>query len=153
VIDCALFEPDIPGNAGAILRLGACFGVAVHIIHPTGFALSDRNLRRAGLDYLDRAALIEHTDWAAFDGWRQRAERRLIAFSTRGSAPLHEHVFRPDDVLLFGRESAGLPDPVLRAANSAVRIPIRPGNRSLNVALAAAVAVTEALRQTGQLPS
>lgn len=153
MIDCALFEPDIPQNAGTILRLGACFGVTIHIIHPSGFALGNRNLRRAGMDYLDRATLQEHHDWPAFQAWRLGAGRRLVALSTRGASRLHDFVFRRDDMLLLGRESAGLPEPVLAAADEVLRIPIRPGNRSLNVAVAAAIALTEALRQTGQLPN
>jgi tRNA (cytidine/uridine-2'-O-)-methyltransferase len=152
MIDCALFEPDIPQNAGTILRLGACLGVPVHIIHPSGFALSDRNFRRAGMDYLDRANLREHADWQAFGLWRRTARRRLIALSTRGSIALHAFAFRPDDVLLLGRESAGLPEPVRAEADSVLRIPVLPGNRSLNVAVAAAIALAEALRQTDQLP-
>ena len=152
MIDCALFEPDIPQNAGTILRLGACLGVPVHIIHPSGFALSDRNFRRAGMDYLDRANLCEHADWPAFQLWRRIAGRRLIALSTRGPARLHDFTFHADDVLLLGRESAGLPDPVLAEADGVLRIPIRPGNRSLNVAVAAAIALAEALRPTNQLP-
>jgi tRNA (cytidine/uridine-2'-O-)-methyltransferase len=152
MIDCALFEPDIPQNAGTILRLGACFGVPVHIIHPSGFALSDRNLRRAGMDYLDRVMLREHDDWASFQHWLRSPGRRLIALSTRGAASIYGFDWRPDDVLLFGRELAGLPDSVRAAAGAVLKIPIRPGNRSLNVATAAAVAVSEALRRTGQLP-
>jgi tRNA (cytidine/uridine-2'-O-)-methyltransferase len=152
MIDCALFEPDIPQNAGAIVRLGACFGVPVHIIHPSGFALSDRNLRRAGMDYLDRAMLREHDDWTSFQGWLRSSGRRLIALSTRGDASIYGFDWRPDDVLLFGRESAGLPDSVLAEAGAVLNIPIRPGNRSLNVATAAAMALSEALRRTGQLP-
>ncbi len=152
MIDCALFEPDIAGNAGAILRLGACFGVTVHIIHPAGFALTDRNLRRAGLDYLDRASLVEHANWDAFQTWRHTSQRRAVALSTHGDAVLHDFRFRSDDVVLLGRESAGLPLSVRQAADAVLRIPIRPGNRSLNVAQAAAIAVTEALRQTAQMP-
>ena len=152
VIDCALFEPDIPQNAGAILRLGACLGVPVHVIHPTGFAISDRNLRRAGLDYLSRAELIQHDDWPSFEAWRRNAGRPLIALSTHGCVALHDHAFRSDDILLFGRESAGLLDAATDAADAVLRIPIRPGNRSLNVAVAAAIAIAEALRQTAQLP-
>jgi tRNA (cytidine/uridine-2'-O-)-methyltransferase len=152
VIDCALFQPDIPQNTGTILRLGACFGLPVHVIHPTGFALSDKNLRRAGMDYLDRAALVEHDDWSAFEAWRSASGRRLVALSTRGSTKLHGFAFRPDDVLLFGRESAGLPDDVLGRTDAVVRIPLRPEVRSLNLAVAAAIALTEALRQTDQLP-
>jgi tRNA (cytidine/uridine-2'-O-)-methyltransferase len=152
MIDCALFEPDIPQNAGTILRLGACFGVRVHIIHPSGFALSDRNFKRAGMDYLSRADLIEHADWEAFDAWRQAGKRRLIALSARGRERLPDFAFRSDDLLLVGRESAGLPDSVLGAADAVLKIPIARGNRSLNVAVAASIAVFEALRQTRQLP-
>jgi tRNA (cytidine/uridine-2'-O-)-methyltransferase len=152
MIDCALFEPDIPQNAGAILRLGACFGVPVHIVHPCGFVLSDRNLRRVGMDYLDRASLREHTEWRAFDDWRRSAGRRLIALTTKGETPLHEFRFAADDLLLMGRESAGLPDEVHRSAGARLRIPIHAEARSLNVANAAAIAIAEALRQTGQLP-
>lgn len=152
MIDCALFEPDIPQNAGAIMRLGACFGAPVHIIHPAGFALSDSHFKRAGMDYLSRADLIEHADWRAFQSWRGSSGRRLIAFSVRGHARLPEFSFHPHDVLLFGRESAGLPDAVFEAAGAVLKIPIVPGNRSLNVATAASIAVFEALRQTGRLP-
>lgn len=152
MIDCALFEPDIPQNAGTILRLGACLGVVIHVIHPSGFALSDRNFRRAGMDYLDRANLREHAHWPAFQLWRTTAGRRLIALSARGPARLHDFTFHPSDVLLLGRESAGLPDSVRAEADGVLRIPIRPGNRSLNVAVAAAIALAEALRQTDQLP-
>lgn len=152
MIDCALFEPDIPQNAGTILRLGACLGVTVHIIHPCGFALGDRNLRRAGMDYLDRATLREHHDWSAFQAWRDDAGRRLVALSTHGFPSLYDFPFRSDDIVLLGRESAGLPEPVLASAEAVLRIPIRRDNRSLNVAVAAAIAVAEALRQTGQIP-
>jgi tRNA (cytidine/uridine-2'-O-)-methyltransferase len=152
MIDCALFEPDIPQNAGTILRLGACLGVAVHIIHPAGFALSDTNLKRAGLDYLSRAELVEHSDWTAFREWRQKSNRRLVVLSAKAKDRLDAFRFRSDDVLLFGRESAGLPTAVLDSADAALRIPIQSGNRSLNVAVAAGIAVFEALRQTEQLP-
>lgn len=152
MIDCALFEPDIPQNTGAIMRLGACFGVPVHIVHPAGFALADKNFKRAGMDYLSRADLIEHADWEAFDAWRQAGKRRLIALSAHGNARLPDFAFRPDDMLLVGRESAGLPDSVLGSADAVLKIPIAQGNRSLNVAVAASIAVFEALRQTRQLP-
>jgi tRNA (cytidine/uridine-2'-O-)-methyltransferase len=152
MIDCALFEPDIPQNTGAIMRLGACFGVPIHIVHPAGFALSDKNFKRAGMDYLSRADLIEHSDWPAFESWRGASRRRLIALSTHGSTSLSGFAFRPDDVVLLGRESAGLPDTVTGSAAAVIRIPIIGGNRSLNVALAASIAIFEALRQTGQLP-
>jgi tRNA (cytidine/uridine-2'-O-)-methyltransferase len=150
--DCALFEPDIPQNAGAIMRLGACLGVTVHIIHPCGFSLSDRHLQRAGLDYLSRATLVEHDDWTAFEAWRHSAGRRLVALSAHGALRLHDFSFRCDDVLLLGRETAGLPAAVLAGADAVLRIPIAAGNRSLNVATAAAIAVAEALRQTGGFP-
>ena len=152
MIDCALFEPDIPQNAGTILRLGSCFGVPVHIVHPSGFALTDRNLRRAGMDYLDRAIFREHADWSAFRDWQAACGRRLVALSTRGTTPLYDFAFGSHDIVLLGRESAGLPDAVIAAADTVIRIPLRPGNRSLNLAVAAAIAVAEALRQTGQLP-
>ena len=111
MIDCALYQPDIAQNAGAILRLGACFGVPVHIVHPSGFAMSDRYLRRAGMDYLAEAVLHEHDDWSAFRAWQQASGRRLVALTTKGESGLYDFSFRPDDLLLFGRESGGLPDP------------------------------------------
>ena len=151
VIDCALFQPDIPQNAGAIFRLAACMGATVHVIHPNGFALSDRNLRRAGMDYIGRTTLVQHDDWAAFRKCQVTASRRLVALTTRADAALHDFRFAADDILLFGRESAGLPDDVHAAADARLRIPMRAETRSLNVAMAAAIALTEALRQTGQL--
>ena len=152
MIDCALFEPDIPQNAGAVLRLGACFGAAVHVVHPSGFALTDRNLRRVGLDYAARATLIEHADWTIFEAWRRAAARRLVALSAHAATDLYRFRFRVDDILLLGRETAGLPPAVTEAADAVLRIPIRPPNRSLNLAAAAAIALAEALRQTDQLP-
>ena len=151
MIECALFEPDIPHNTGAILRLGACFGMPVHLIHPAGFTLSDRDFKRAGMDYLSRADLKEHAHWEEFEEWRRTARRRIIALSARAQRRLPDFTFLADDVLLLGRESAGLPAPVLGAADHVLRIPIAEGNRSLNVAIAAAIAVFEALRQTRQL--
>jgi tRNA (cytidine/uridine-2'-O-)-methyltransferase len=152
MIDCALFEPDIPQNAGAIFRLGACLGVPVHIIHPAGFALTDNRLKRAGLDYLSHVDMIEHRDWASFDAMRKSKEQRLIALSTKGSVRLDKFEFTASDILLFGRESAGLSPETLTAANAVVRIPIAAGVRSLNVATAAAIAIYEALRQLDGLP-
>jgi tRNA (cytidine/uridine-2'-O-)-methyltransferase len=148
----ALFQPDIPQNAGAILRTAACFGIEVHLIYPAGFALSDRGLRRAGLDYAARATLREHDDWTAFEARRREAGRRLVALTSHGETELTGFAFRPDDVLLMGRESAGLPEPVLMGAAARLRIPIRAGTRSLNVSVAAGIALFEALRQTGGLP-
>ena len=152
MINCALFEPDIPQNAGAVLRIGACFGVPIHIIHPCGFVLTDRSLKRAGLDYLSRASIIEHADFSAFDGWRRGAGRRLVALSAHAATALPAFAFRPDDAILLGRETSGLSEEARSAADAIVRIPIRPGNRSLNMAVAAGLGLFEALRQTGALP-
>ncbi len=146
----ALYEPDIPQNTGAILRLGACLGVAIDLIEPLGFVLDDRRLRRAGLDYLDRVELRRHASWGSF--LAARAPGRLVLLTTRGSLPYHRFAFRAEDTLLLGRESAGVPDAVHAAAEARLRIPLRPGLRSLNVALAAAMVVGEALRQTGLFP-
>ncbi len=147
----ALYQPDIAQNTGTILRLCACFGIAAHIIEPAGFPLSDRAFRRAGMDYLDHVAMRRHAAWEAFQVWRRGESRppRLIVFSTAAKTSLYEHAFRDNDVLLFGRESAGLPDEVHAAADARLRIPMRPGLRSLNVAVSAAIGVAEALRQTG----
>src|SRR5262249_51569268 len=144
----ALFEPDIPQNAGTILRLAACLGVGVHIIEPAGFPTSDRAFRRAGMDYLDRVEIMRHVSFRAFESWRRAAAARLILFTTRGEMSYLDYTFAPDDVLLFGRESAGVPEQVHAAADARLVIPMRPGLRSRNVAMAAAMAVGEALRQT-----
>lgn len=146
----ALFQPDIPGNVGAILRTCACLGVPVDLIEPLGFPWDDKRVRRAGMDYFDQVSIARHADWTAF---KQATSGRLVLMTTHGSGPLYETVFRPDDVLLMGSESAGAPPHVHAAAAEKVRIPIAPGLRSLNVSVAAAVALTEALRQTGQLPA
>jgi tRNA (cytidine/uridine-2'-O-)-methyltransferase len=145
----ALYEPDIPQNTGTILRLAACLGIEAHIVEPAGFATSDRAFRRAGLDYLDHVALRRHVSWAAFETWRREQNVRLILFTTGATLPYLDYAFRPDDVLMFGRETAGVPEAVHRAADARLIIPMRSGLRSLNVALAAAMAVGEALRQTG----
>jgi tRNA (cytidine/uridine-2'-O-)-methyltransferase len=144
----ALFEPDIPQNTGTILRLAACLGVEAHIIEPAGFPTSDRAFRRAGMDYLDQVSITRHASFPAFESWRASAGARLILFTTRADASYLDHVFRRGDVLLFGRESAGVPDQVYGAADARLVIPMRDGLRSLNVAMAAAMAVGEALRQT-----
>jgi tRNA (cytidine/uridine-2'-O-)-methyltransferase len=146
----ALFEPDIPQNAGALLRLGACLGVAIDIIEPAGFVFDDRRLRRAGLDYIDRASWTRHESWQRFTGSRHPG--RLLLLTVRGDQPYHRFAFRDDDTLLLGRESAGVPDFVHQAADARLKVPMRPGARSLNVALAAALVLGEALRQTGLLP-
>jgi len=145
----ALYQPDIAGNTGAILRLGACLGVGVDIIGPAGFDFSDRNLKRAGMDYLELAALTRHDDFAAFQLWRKAGSRRLVLFSTRATEAYTRFQFSATDVIMFGRESAGVPDHVHDAADIRLLIPMRTGARSLNVALAAAMAAGEAVRQLG----
>ena len=149
----ALYEPDIPQNTGTILRLCACLGVTAHLIEPAGFPVSDRHFRRSGMDYLDQVTIERHASFAAFDRWRRSRNLRLILFSTRAAMPYPEHAFSPDDILLFGRESAGVPDPVHEAADARLIIPMQPGLRSINVAMAAAMALGEALRQTNAFPA
>ncbi len=144
----ALYEPDIPQNTGTILRLCACLGVSAHLIEPAGFPVSDRHFRRSGMDYLDQVRIERHASFAAFDEWRRREQKRLVVFSTRAATPYLDHAFSPADILLFGRESAGVPDQVHAAADARLIIPMRPGLRSINVAMAAAMALGEALRQT-----
>jgi len=148
----ALHQPDIPGNVGTILRLAACFGVAVDIVEPCGFPFSDRALRRAGMDYAAAADIARHDDFDALrEATRQRGGR-IVLLSTGAALRLPDARFRADDVLLFGSESAGVPGHVRDAADLSVRIPLRPGLRSLNVAVAAGIALAEALRQTGGMP-
>jgi tRNA (cytidine/uridine-2'-O-)-methyltransferase len=144
----ALYEPDIPQNTGTILRLCACLGVTAHLIEPAGFPISDRHFRRSGMDYLDQVIIERHASFAAFDEWRKSQDLRLILFTTRGATPYLDHAFTPGDVLMFGRESAGVPDPVHAAADARLQIPMQPGLRSINVAMASAMALGEALRQT-----
>lgn len=147
----ALFEPDIPQNTGALLRLAACFGVAVDLIEPFGFVLDDRRLRRAALDYAALAMVRRHASWSAFVAARD-PRSRLVLLTTHGAVRLDEFDFAPDDTLLLGRESAGVPDFVHAAATARIVIPLAAGARSLNVAMAGAIALFEALRQTGGLP-
>jgi len=144
----ALYEPDIAQNTGTILRLCACLGVAAHIIEPAGFPVSDRAFRRAGMDYLDQVTLTRHTSWAAFEQWRRARHLDLVLFTTRAATSYLERRFTDDDVLLFGRESSGVPDAVHAAADARLTVPMREGLRSLNVAMACAMVVGEALRQT-----
>jgi tRNA (cytidine/uridine-2'-O-)-methyltransferase len=146
----ALLEPDIPQNTGTILRLAACLGVEAHLIEPAGFPTTDRAFRRAGMDYLDHVALERHVSWERFDLWRREAGLRLVLFTTGAQTSYLDHRYGADDILLFGRESAGAPDAVHAAAEVRLTIPMRPGLRSLNVAMACALAVGEALRQTGE---
>jgi tRNA (cytidine/uridine-2'-O-)-methyltransferase len=149
----ALYEPDIPQNTGTILRLAACLGVEAHIIEPAGFPTSDRAFRRAGMDYLEIVSLRRHASFAAFAAWLRETSARLVLFTTRAELSYLDHAFHHDDVLLFGRESAGVPNAVHAAAWARVTIPMRPQLRSLNVAVAAAMALGEALRQTGSFPA
>jgi tRNA (cytidine/uridine-2'-O-)-methyltransferase len=144
----ALYQPDIPQNTGTILRLCACLNVEAHIIEPAGFPVSDRHFRRAGMDYLDQVTIQRHDSWVKFEQWRHDKGLRLILFSTKGALPYLDHRYTADDILLFGRESAGVPDDVVAAADARLVIPIEPGLRSLNVAMAVAMALGEALRQT-----
>jgi tRNA (cytidine/uridine-2'-O-)-methyltransferase len=152
MIRIALYQPDIAQNTGTMLRLAACLGVEAHIIEPAGFLSSDRAFRRAGMDYLDHVALVRHASWAAFAEWRSRLELRLILFTTRAETVYTDFAFLPDDLLLFGQESAGVAEVVHIAADARLRIPIRPGLRSINVAMSCAMALGEALRQTGGFP-
>lgn len=145
----ALYEPDIPQNAGSLMRLGACLGVGIDIIEPCGFLLSDRNFRRAGMDYLQSADIRRHESWARF---REAAPSRLVLLTTKGNLAYTDFAFAPDDILLVGRESAGVPGDVHDAADARLVIPLRPGLRSLNVAQAAAMVLGEALRQTALFP-
>jgi tRNA (cytidine/uridine-2'-O-)-methyltransferase len=144
----ALFQPDIPQNTGTILRLCACLDVAAHIIEPAGFPVSDRHFRRAGMDYLHRVTIMRHDSWSQFEQWRNEKAYRLILFTTKGVSCYLDYRYGADDILLFGRESAGVPDDVVAASDARLVIPIKEGLRSLNVAMAAAMALGEALRQT-----
>ena len=148
----ALYEPDIAQNTGTILRLCACLGFAAHIIEPAGFPVSDRAFRRAGMDYLDQVTLRRHSSWTAFEEWRRSEGLKLTLFTTRATTSYLDHRFG-GDVLLFGRESSGVPDEVHAAADARLTIPMRPGLRSLNVAMACAMIAGEALRQTGGRPA
>jgi tRNA (cytidine/uridine-2'-O-)-methyltransferase len=145
----ALYEPDIPQNTGTILRLCACLGVEAHIIEPAGFPVTDRAFRRAGMDYLDQVSIVRHGSFTAFDDWRRRERLALVLITTAAETSYLDHAFRDDQVILFGRESAGVPEAVHQAADVRLRIPLRAGLRSLNVAMAVAMVAGEALRQTG----
>lgn len=149
----ALYQPEIAGNVGAILRLAACFSVAVDIIMPTGFAFSDARLKRAAMDYGQAAEVVRHANFEAFDAERRAAGRRLLLLSSHASERLPDVTFRADDVLLMGSESAGVPDTVRDMADVRIRIPMAPGFRSLNIAVSTGIAVAEALRQTGSFPA
>ena len=147
----ALFQPEIAGNVGAVMRLGACFGVAIDLIEPLGFAWDDKRVRRTAMDYIDHVEVVRHANFDAFAA--TIGEARLILMTTKADASLYDFAFRADDILLFGMESAGVPAAIAAACDAALRIPIRPQLRSLNLATSAAIALGEALRQTQRLPA
>jgi tRNA (cytidine/uridine-2'-O-)-methyltransferase len=144
-----LFEPEIAGNVGAVMRLGACFGVPVDLVEPMGFEWDDKRVRRTAMDYIDHVEVTRHPSFEAF---RRAVSGRLILLTTKADASLFDFVFQPDDILMFGKESAGVPAVVADASNARLRIPIRPEVRSFNLATSAALALGEALRQTQGLP-
>jgi tRNA (cytidine/uridine-2'-O-)-methyltransferase len=153
LVRLALYQPDIPQNAGSLMRLGACLGVGIDVIEPCGFLLTDRNFRRAGMDYLKSADIRRHASWNRFrDGFSGNGGQRLVLLTTRGAMAYADFAFQASDTLLVGRESAGVPDEVHEAADARLVIPLQPGLRSLNVAQAAAMVLGEALRQTGLFP-
>ena len=148
----ALYQPDIPQNTGTMLRLCACLGVTAHLIEPAGFPISDKNFRRAGMDYIDLVDIRRHISWNDFEIWRKASGARLILATTKGAVPYPEFSFRPNDIILMGRESAGVPDEVHEAADARLLIPMRAGLRSINVAVSAAMMLGEALRQVDAFP-
>lgn len=142
----ALFQPDIAGNVGAVMRTCACLGLPLDLIEPMGFTWDDKRVARAAMDYIDHVAVTRHADWAAFV---QALAGRLVLLTTRGATPLHRFEFRTGDTILFGRESAGVPEPVHGRADARVVVPVRPPLRSLNLSVTVGIAAAEALRQTG----
>ena len=152
-LELALYQPDIPQNTGTMLRLCACLGVRASIIEPANFPVSDRAFRRAGMDYLDAVVIERHASFTAFDIWRRAAKRRLLLLTTKGAIPYTQFVFRPDDILMVGRESAGVPDIVHQSADACLVVPMQPHLRSINVAVAGAMVLGEALRQTAGFPA
>ncbi|SEQ06094.1 tRNA (cytidine/uridine-2'-O-)-methyltransferase [Devosia sp. YR412] len=147
-VDLALYQPDIANNTGTLIRLGACLGTTIHLIHPTGFPFSPKALARAGMDYVDHAAVQEHVSWTAFDQWRREQGRRLVLLTTKAETSAYGVAYEDQDILMVGRESAGVPDTVADLCDLKVRIPMRDGLRSINVALAATLILGEAKRQT-----
>lgn len=149
-VQLALYQPDIAQNTGTLIRLCACFDARLHIIHPTGFGFSSAKLRRAGMDYIDLAEITEHDDFTAFQTWRRDQGHRLVLLSTKAQQSAYDAQFTGNDILMMGRESAGVPDHVADDADLAVRIPMKADLRSINVAIAAALMLGEAKRQTGE---
>lgn len=152
MIDLALYQPDIAQNTGTLIRLAACLGTTLHVIGPAGFDMSDRNLKRAGMDYIELATVVRHVGWTDFEAYATGAGRRLVLATTRGSVPYADFAFRDGDILLMGRESAGVPDMVHERADGRIVIPMRPEARSINMALSAGLILGEALRQTDNFP-
>ncbi|MDG2244501.1 MAG: tRNA (cytidine(34)-2'-O)-methyltransferase [Rhodospirillaceae bacterium] len=148
-----LFQPDIPQNVGAVLRLGACFNIAVDIVEPCGFIWDDKRLKRAGMDYTEKASLTRHSSWTAFQEYHKGSKGRILLFTTKAATPYHSFEFKPGDHLIFGRESAGVPDEVHEAAGARLIIPMAPEARSLNVAQSVSIAAAEALRQLNHWPA
>jgi tRNA (cytidine/uridine-2'-O-)-methyltransferase len=148
----AIYQPDIPQNTGTMLRLAACLGVPVEIIEPAAFDVSDRNLRRSGMDYLNSVTITRHISWRAFEEWRREKGGRLVLATTKGAVPYTDFTYQPGDIIMVGRESKGVPDEVHEAADARIIIPMQPGLRSLNVAVTAAMMLGEALRQTHTFP-
>lgn len=146
----ALYQPDIAGNVGAVMRLGACLATPVDLIEPMGFAWDDKRVARSAMDYIDHVVVTRHADWASFSA---QVSERLVLLTTKGATPLHDFAFASDDVLLFGSESAGVPEAVHARADARVVIPMAPGVRSMNLAVSAGIVVSEALRQTGGWPA
>jgi len=150
----ALYQPDIPQNTGAMLRLAACFGLGVDVILPAGFLFDDKRMRRAGMDYIDRVEIVRHTSWNAYlDSRNGAAQGRLLLLTTKGDVAYTDFAFSPADTLLVGRESSGVPPEVFDAADARLIVPMRPGLRSLNVAMAAAIVAGEAMRQLQPTPA
>jgi tRNA (cytidine/uridine-2'-O-)-methyltransferase len=145
----ALYQPDIAGNVGAVMRTCACLGVGLDLIEPMGFQWDDRRVARAAMDYIDHVPVTRHPDWDAFAA---AAQGRLVLLTTRGATPLHDFAFAADDILLFGRESAGVPEAVHARADARVVIPMAPPLRSLNLSVSAAIVLAEGLRRTGGWP-
>jgi len=148
----ALYQPEIAGNLGTILRTCACLDVAVDIIEPCGFPFSDRSLRRAGMDYFDQVQYTRHADWAAFQASVDSRKARIILLSSKAERPHYRFAYRDNDILLFGSEGSGVPLTIREQCDAAITIPMKPGMRSLNLAVSAGMALGEALRQTGQFP-
>jgi tRNA (cytidine/uridine-2'-O-)-methyltransferase len=149
-LDLALYQPDFPHNTGTLMRLCACFGMTLHIIHPAAFAITPKNLAKGGLDYVDRAAVREHDSFSQFEAWRRAENRRLVLMTTKTTQSAYQAEYRSGDILLLGRESAGVPESVADVCELKVRIPMEAGLRSINVSLAGAMIVGEAMRQIGR---